>query len=317
MAMMWRTARRTYTVAVLAGGDSHERAVSLASGAQVVPALEAAGHRAELFDPAEIDLVDIPWSRFDVCFIALHGGAGEDGRIQQQLERLKVPYTGSGPVASHLAMSKSSAKERFFLSRVPTLAYLLFQANDPIEDVVAGVSHLGFPLVIKPDSQGSSLGVGFAESADELAQCVAESSRYDSYLLAERWIDGREFTMAVLGRRLLPRLEIATPRGLFDYNAKYHSGTTEYRFDTGLDFSTISRIEDAALGAATALGATGLVRVDVMLDRHQQPWVLEVNTSPGLTASSMAPKAAAEAGLSLDQLCDWMLLDALKLEVTP
>ncbi len=310
--MVWHASRRSWSVAVLAGGESHERAVSLASGAQVAPALESAGHRVELFDPAEIDLVDIPWHRFDVCFLALHGGAGEDGRVQQQLERLRIPYTGSGPLASHLAMSKSASKERFFLSRVPTLAYLLFHVTDPIEDVAEGVSHLGYPLVIKPDSQGSSLGVGFAESTAELARRVTESSRYDSYLLAERWIDGREFTVTILGRDPLPILEIATPRGLFDYEAKYNCGTTEFRFDTGLDFGVTSRVEDAALGAAAALNTSGLVRVDVMLDRQSQPWVLEVNTIPGLTATSMAPKAAARAGLSLAHLCEWMIEDAIK-----
>jgi D-alanine-D-alanine ligase len=269
-----------------------------------------------MFDPAAIDLTQIPWSRFDACFIALHGGAGEDGRVQKQLESLGVAYTGSGPAASRLAMSKSASKERFLQAGVPTFPYVLFHAADPLDQLVPKLAGLGYPLVIKPDGQGSSLGVGFAQSTDELAERIAESRRYDSFVLAEPWIDGREFTVAIVGRRALPLLEIGTPRGFFDYHAKYESGDTEYRFDTGLSAGTRGEILTAAVGAAAALNTAGLVRVDVMLDRELRPWVLEVNTIPGMTDHSLAPKAAAHEGLSLAALCDSLVRDCLLAEVT-
>jgi D-alanine-D-alanine ligase len=314
--MVWKSNHSTYMVAVLAGGDSAERAVSLASGAQVCRALEAAQHTTEMFDPAVTDLAQIPWTRFDACFIALHGGAGEDGRVQQQLESLGVAYTGSGPAASRLAMSKSASKERFLQAGVPTLPYLLFHAADPLEQIAPKLAALRYPLVIKPDGQGSSLGVGFAHSVEELPERIAESRQYDPFVLAEPWIDGREFTVAILGRRPLPLLEIGTPRGFFDYHAKYESGTTEYRFDTGLSAGTTAEILTAAVGAATSLDTAGLVRVDVMLDRDRRPWVLEVNTIPGLTDHSLAPKAAAHENLDLPALCDWMVRDCLRAEVS-
>ncbi|HEX4130977.1 MAG TPA: D-alanine--D-alanine ligase [Pirellulales bacterium] len=308
---MWHNKRWPLSVAVLAGGDSSERAVSLASGREIAEALRTAYHRVERIDPMETPIERIPWQQFDVCFLALHGGSGEDGRVQRQLDQLGVPYTGSGPEASRLAMSKSAAKERFFQRRVPTQPYILFHATEPPADVAAHVTRLGWPLVIKPDSQGSSLGVGFASNTKELEDRVAEGCAFDPFLLAEPWIDGREFTVAVLGREPLPVLEIATPRGLFDYESKYQPSNTEFRFDTGLPAEQVVRLQSIAVSAAAALGTTGLVRVDIMLDRQQRPWVLEVNTLPGMTRMSLAPRAAAKAGLDLVGLCEWMLRDSL------
>ncbi len=171
---------------------------------------------------------------------------------------------------------------------------------------------LGYPLVVKPDSQGSSLGVGFAANVAELAACIAEAGRYDPQLLIEPWIEGREFTVAVMGRQPLPLLEIATPRGWFDYQAKYESDATEYRFETGLPGTTVARLQAIAVAAAAALGTDGLVRVDLMLDRNERPWVLEVNSVPGLTSHSLAPMAAAREGIEFPALCHWMLQDALR-----
>jgi D-alanine-D-alanine ligase len=315
MAMDWHTSDGTLSIAILAGGDSHERAVSLASGAEVTRALQGRGHRVASFDPAKIDLSSIRWDDYQVCFIALHGGAGEDGRVAAQLERLNVPYTGSGPAASRLAMSKSASKERFVQAGVPTLPYILFHESDAPAQIEACAARLGFPLVVKPDSQGSSLGVGFAQRREELATCIAESFEFDAFALAEPWVDGREYTVAVLERRPLPVLEIGTPRGFFDYEAKYHAGTTEYRFDTGLDSQQTVMLETTAVAAAAALSTSGLVRVDIMVDGLGQPWVLEVNTIPGLTRTSLAPKAAAEGGLDFPSLCEWMIQDALRVEV--
>ena len=301
-------------VAVLAGGDSAERNVSLTSGRAVTRALNFAGHETVLFDPAAIELAEIDWRRFDVCFIALHGGAGEDGRVQSTLESLHVRYTGSGPLASQLAMSKSAAKERFLAAGVPTADYLVFAGGDSLDHAISSAERIGFPLLVKPDRQGSSLGVGFAGDAAELSARVAEARRFDSVVLAERWIDGREFTVAVLGRRALPLLEVVTPRGLFDYEAKYESVLTEYRFDHGLSTAVADRLAAVAVSAAESLDTAGLARVDLMLDRHGLPWVLEVNTVPGLTDHSLAPKAAERQGMNMSDLCSWMIEDVLLAE---
>jgi D-alanine-D-alanine ligase len=300
------------SVAVLAGGQSAERDVSLASGQEVLRALEAGGHRAELLDTFDGPLDAMPLERFDVCFVALHGGYGEDGRLQSELERRAIPYTGSSPAASRVAMSKSASKERFFGSGVPTLPFFLYHVTDRIQQLADSVAQLGYPVVVKPDNQGSSLGVGLARDADELATAVAASSRYGADILAELHVSGREFTVAVLDRRPLPLLEIITPEPLFDYDAKYHSGDTIHQFDPLLPPAKAAQLQHMAVAAAATLETRGLVRVDLLLDAAGCPWVLEVNTVPGMTRTSLAPKAAAQAGLDMTALCDWMLADALE-----
>jgi D-alanine-D-alanine ligase len=298
-------------VAVLAGGVSAEREVSLASGRQVVSSLAQRGHDVESFDPASRDLASIPWDHFDVGFIALHGGAGEDGRVQAELESWGVPFTGSGSVAASLAMSKSSAKARMLAAGVPTLPYAGFAVDEPRAFVADRVAGLGYPVVVKPDAQGSSLGVGFAADVGELDMCIDDAGYYSTQMLAEPWINGREFTVAVLGRKPLPILEIATPRGLFDFEAKYRCASTEYRFETGLPPEIADRLRSIASASAEALGTAGLARVDLMLSLAGDPWVLEVNTVPGMTDHSLAPMAAEHAGMNFADLCDWMLHDAL------
>ena len=214
-------------------------------------------------------------------------------------------------------MSKSASKERFFLAGVPTQPYVLLHESDTPQDAAAKVPGLGYPVVVKPDAQGSSIGLGHADSPEELATAFSAARVYDPFVLVEPWIDGREFTVAVLGRRPLPLLEIATPRGMFDYEAKYSDDATQYRVDTGLPEAVAARLEQAAVAATAALGTAGLARVDLMLDRALRPWVLEVNTVPGMTDHSLAPQAAAWAGLELHALCDWMVRDCLALEVVP
>jgi D-alanine-D-alanine ligase len=298
-------------IAVLAGGESPERAISLESGDYAAAALAEAGHAVECFDPADTDLAAIPWCQFDACFIALHGGPGEDGRLQRRLDLLTIPYTGSGPAACRLAMSKSASKERFLQAGVPTPPYVLFHATDLTQLVAAKVDPLGYPLVVKPDSQGSSLGVVRVGEPAQLGAALAESRRYDPFVIAEPCIRGREFTVALLGRRPLPLLEIVAPGGIFDYEAKYASVTTEYGFETGLSDEKTSQLVDAALAAAESLGTRGLVRVDLMLDLQANPWVLEVNTAPALAPHSLVGRAAARASFDLVDLCDWMVRDAL------
>ncbi len=343
--------RRNFRVVVLAGGVSAERQISLASGASVAQALREAGHRTLVVDPLDVELDQVDWQRFDGCFLSLHGGAGEDGRIQRQLADRGVRFTGSDAAASRAAMSKSSAKARFERAGLPTPKYVLIPgppANGPLkkavsgvlgataglsssvfreflsftagqassgtrhaEQIAAAVDRLGYPLVIKPDSQGSSLGVGLARGADELAALLPNSSRFGWPLLAEQYIAGREFTVTVLGRRPLPPLEIVGCKGIFDYDSKYSGNATEYHTPTDLRPITLQKLQSTALHAAVALGTAGMVRVDLILDGDGQVWVLEVNTLPGMTAKSLSPRAALQIGWKMADLCDWILRDAI------
>ena len=308
---MDRMSARPLRVAVLAGGQSPERDVSLASGRRVAAALAAAGHEVTVVDPARSDLGQLDRADYDGCFIALHGGAGEDGRIQRRLARRRIPFTGSGPTASALAMSKSAAKRRFHRFGIPTPEHVVLDPSEPPEAMLARAATLGFPLVVKPDAQGSSLGVGIAASPDDLPARVRESSHYGGVVLAERRVFGRELTVSVLDRRPLPPLEIVCREPVFDYQSKYSSELIEYQFDTGLGPMKTKELQATAAAAAAALGTSGLVRVDLMVDSRLRVWVLEVNTVPGMTEHSLAPMAARQAGIAMPELCDWILRDGL------
>jgi D-alanine-D-alanine ligase len=281
----------------------------------VIRALRAAGHRVRPVDNASVALAEIPWSRYDACFLALHGGAGEDGRVQAELDRLGVAYTGSDPAACRLAMSKSASKERFRQSGVPTPEYVLAHASDPVEQLAHKVAPLGYPLVIKPDGQGSSLGVSIARNPAELVSATFLSQRYEPYIVAERFVAGREFTVGIIDHEPLPAIEIMHDHEFFDYDAKYESLSTRYRVATQLPQNLADRITAAAIAASEALGTRGACRVDLRLDEQLQPWVLEVNTTPGLTEHSLLPMAAQAAGMSLSELCERMVQAALAAEV--
>jgi len=296
-------------VAVLLGGDSPEREISLASGTCVASALRSAGHRVETIDPAGVELPHVDWQQFDVAFIALHGGAGEDGRVQKTLDTLGVPYTGSGPAASALAMCKSAAKQRWVETGVPTPDFVLAHAVEPVGTLIDRAHELGYPLIVKPDNQGSSLGVSLVHNVDQLVHAVADCRHYDPCTLAERYVAGREFTVALLGSRPLPLIEVVTGGTVFDYDAKYHhdGSPTKLCLDTGLSDEQIDLIEQTAAAAAESLGTDGLVRVDLMIASDGRPFVLELNTSPGMTDQSLVPLAAAHAGLSMPELCDYLV----------
>jgi D-alanine-D-alanine ligase len=294
-------------IVVFAGGDSAEREVSLASGKQVAIALSLAGYQPCLVDPANADVGSLDWHGIDVCFIALHGGAGEDGRIQRRLDEIGVIYTGSGAKASRLAMSKSGAKRRFATCGVPTLPF----AELDVDGKCGQLPGLQFPLVVKPDGQGSSLGVSIARGPDQLKDCVQAAARYDAKIIVESYICGREFTVSLLGRQPLPLIEVIAPQPIFTYNAKYSERKTQYRFDSGLPAHIEAEIYRAAVAAADAIGTEGLVRADLMLDEEDRPWVLEVNTIPGMTDHSLAPRAALAAGITMPILVDWMVRDAI------
>ena len=307
-------------IALLAGGESTEREVSFASGQQVALALALAGYEPVLIDPAEKNLRDVDWPSFDCCFVALHGGGGEDGRVQAELETIGIPYTGSDPNACRLAMSKSGAKRQFEACGVPTLPHIAFECRDfstaaAMEKLANRLASLQYPLVIKPDGHGSSLGVQIAHEPSDLPSCLCAAAEFDSDLTAETWIDGREFTIALLGRDPLPMIEIVMPQQVFSYEAKYASAKTPYRFDSGLSPDLARKMYQIAIAAAESLRTASLVRVDFMLDRLDNPWVLELNTIPGMTARSMAPRAAGAAGFDMPALVDWMIRDAMRRHV--
>jgi D-alanine-D-alanine ligase len=301
-----------YRVAVLLGGNSSEREVSLRSGAAVAAAMRKGGHTVETIDPALTPLAAVDWKRFDVCFLALHGGEGEDGRIQQWLEDRGVAYTGSGPAASRAGMSKSTAKELFRRHSVPTPDFFLVDETEDLDATSRKVTQFGLPVILKPDHEGSSIGVGLVRNLADLPARLAESRRYDPLVVIERFIVGRELTVAVLDRQSLPVVEIVGKPDVFDYQSKYANDEIECRFDLDLPPMKVQEVQQVAVGAMAATGATGLARVDVMLDAQGRPWALEVNTVPGMTDHSVAPKAAAATGMDLSALCDWILSDALR-----
>ena len=293
-----------WTIAVLAGGESAERSISLESGRNVARALTARGHHVHEIDPASVDFVSLDWSGTDCVFFALHGAGGEDGQLQELLERAGVPFTGSSAVVSRLAFSKSAAKERFLQHHVPTPAFVLIHESDDAAEISRKARQLGFPLVVKPDSQGSSLGVTVVETEESLPAALAECFHYDRFGLLESLVDGPEFTRGLLDQTPLPLMQIETDRPFFDYTAKYSDGQSACCFEFAQPTNVIRAIETAADGAAAALGTTGLARVDLRLDRYGQPWVLEVNTIPGLTDHSLVPQAAEHAGIGFGPLCE-------------
>jgi len=273
--------------------------------------LSERGHDAIALDPAEVDLESYDWHAVDACFIALHGPGGEDGRVQQVLERLRMPYTGSGPAACRLAMSKSASKERFLQVGVPTPEYVLFHQADRADDIASKAAGLGYPLFLKPDSQGSSVGVSLVQGPDELPAALAACFEVQPFGLLERRIVGRELTATILDSQVLPLLEIISARTFFDYEAKYHDAQTRYTFELGLPEVLEREIGKTARAAAEVLGTRGLCRVDLMLDDACRPWVLEVNTVPGLTDHSLAPMAARRAGISFGELCERLVRECL------
>lgn len=307
-----RFTRGPLSVALLTGDDSPQRAVSLASGRAAETALLAAGHTVEVFDLAETALDDIPWEAFDLAFLALQGGRGEDGRLQAELTARDICFTGSDAEASRLATNKSSAKERFWQAGLPTPPYLLATHSGLPAHVLARAKDFGPTWAVKPENQSASIGLTRVDDFSRLRQAIAVACQYNGYALVEPWIAGREFSITVLGRECLPMIEVRTSRVGFDYLAKHHDEATEYRFDTDLPKPLVAQLEQRAMFACRALDTAGLARVDLILDAERRPWILEVNTLPGLSERCLAPKAAEQIGWNLAHLVDWMLADALR-----
>lgn len=287
-------------ITVLAGGPSAEREVSLRSGAGVASALRSLGHAVTEVDPRDGTFA-LP-QKTDVVFLALHGTYGEDGTVQQQLENLRVPYTGCGVEASRIAFDKVLTKQRCVDAGVPTAKFLVVDS-----DKTPWPMGWQPPLVVKPVRQGSSVGLQFVERVSEWSAALRESLRYDSQLLVEERIVGRETTVGILGELPLPIVEVRPKAGAYDYRNKYTAGCTEYFCPAEFDEAATRRIQAAALGAFRAVGGRDYSRVDVMVRPNGDPVVLEVNTLPGMTETSLLPKAAAAVGIAYPELCRRMI----------
>ena len=287
-------------VAVLLGGKSAEREVSLKSGGMVLKALRAKGVDAHAFDPKERDFESLVKERFERVFIALHGRFGEDGTVQGILEWLRIPYTGSGVLASALAMDKLRTKRIWQAEGLPTAPYAVLTKES---DLKAVARRLGMPLFVKPANEGSSVGMTKVKRAADLDEAFSLAVNYDPVVIAEKFIDGPELTVAILGEQVLPIIRIETPREFYDYEAKYIANDTRYLIPCGLPKAKEKQLQELCLKAFRALGCTGWGRVDLMLDRRGKPYLLEINTSPGMTDHSLVPMAARAVGLSYEDLC--------------
>lgn len=296
-------------VAVLLGGSSAERDISLLSGGGVLTALQSQGVDAHAFDPAERELAELKHEGFARCFIALHGRHGEDGTVQGALELLGVPYTGSGVMASAIAMDKVMTKRIWLADGLPTPRYVwLAPDRQDRAQVQAVPDELGLPLIVKPPREGSSIGVSKVQGYSDMADAVALSAKYDPDVLCEEFIDGAEVTCPVLGQgagaQALPVIRIAAPEGAYDYQNKYFTDVVKYHVPSGLDAALEAEIQRIVVQAYRTLGCRGWGRADLMIrKRDNQPFLLEMNTSPGMTSHSLVPMSAKAAGISYEQLC--------------
>lgn len=292
-------------VAVLMGGHSAEREVSLKSGNAVLAALKAGGVEAYGLDVGNDVVAQLRQASCDRVFIALHGRGGEDGRLQGALETLGIPYTGTGVLGSALGMDKLRTKKLWLGAGIPTPPFVVLESGfDP--SVV--VQHVGLPLIIKPVTQGSSIGMTKVAEAKDIPAAFELARRYDPVVMAERWVTGKEYTATILLGQALPLIRLETPRGFYDYEAKYLANDTRYICPCGLPGQDEERIQRLALKAFTEVGCSGWGRVDVMCDAAGAPWFLEVNTVPGMTDHSLVPMAARAVGLTFEELC-WRILE--------
>ena len=286
-------------VAVLMGGLSAEREISLISGHAVYEALRKAGIDAYEIDVDKDILMKLAEGHFDRAFIALHGRGGEDGVIQGALEIMNIPYTGSGVIGSALAMDKSRTKRIWQSAGLPTPGFV--EINESTDWDSVG-EQLGFPLMVKPVHEGSSLGASKVEEAGELEIAWKSASKFDDRVMAEQWITGREYTVPILEDNVLPMIRLETPRQFYDYEAKYKSDSTRYICPCGLETSQEEYYGQIAMDAFNTIGASGWGRIDMMVDEQDQPWLIEVNTVPGMTSHSLVPMSASQAGIDFGEL---------------
>jgi len=294
-------------VAVLMGGPSAEREISLISGRAVLDALRSRGVDAHAFDPAERELMELKRERFARVFIALHGRFGEDGTVQGALEVLGIPYTGSGVMASALAMDKWRTKLVWMACGIPTPRFVMATGTTSWDRVER---EFGMPVIVKPAREGSTIGLTKVERSADFTAAYALAARYDNLVIAEEFIDGQELTASILGERALPLVRIEAPQGNYDYQNKYFTDDTKYFCPSGIDAGIEEEIRALTLKSFRVLGCRGWGRADVILRADGTYSFLEMNTSPGMTGHSLVPMAAKAAGLSYADLCVKILEDA-------
>jgi D-alanine-D-alanine ligase len=292
-------------VAVMLGGDSSEREISLLSGNAVLAALKRRGVDAHAFDPRDQALAKLLEEKFDRVWIALHGPGGEDGTLQGALEYLGVPYTGSGVTGSAIGMDKLRTKRLAKAIGVPTAEYVVLRSK---QDLEVAIERLGIPLIVKPATQGSSVGMSKVERAADLPAAYEAAAQIESSVFAESWVTGKEYTVALLQGRALPSIRIETPKSFYDYEAKYFRDDTRYFCPSGLSDPAEQHLANLAVAAFEAVAADGWGRADFMMDPTGRPLLLEVNTVPGMTDHSLVPMAARAAGIDFDELV-WRVLE--------
>lgn len=297
--------RKFGQVALVVGGESGEREVSLKGGRAVAAAMEELGIQYSLVDGPRRLLEHVAAGHYDRVFNLLHGRGGEDGTLQGALSIYGVPVTGSGVLASALTMDKLQSKRVFAACGLPTPAWAVARRADDFEAILQSMAP---PLFVKPAREGSSLGMSRVTKAEALEPALVKALEHDETVLVEQMIHGPEYTAAILGNRVLPLIRLETPREFYDYQAKYESGDTQYRCPCGLDQDSEARLAELCLRAFDVLGASGWGRVDLMVDEDGQPWLLEVNTTPGMTDHSLMPMAAKAAGIEFEELV-WRILE--------
>lgn len=297
-------------VAVMFGGNSAEREVSLMSGKAVLDGLLANGIDAHAFDPKQLSLNELTTKKFDRVFNVLHGRGGEDGALQGALDFLKIPYTGSGVLGAALSMDKIKTKQVWMSLGLPTAKFGIINDLDNI-DYQTLLDDLGGVIMVKPANEGSSIGMAKVDNVVELKNAIDIAQGFDQDILLEQWIDGDEYTVAILGDAALPAIHMTTPNDFYDYQAKYQSNETQYHCPCGLPDEDELQLKSIALNAFKAVNAKGWGRVDFMRGKDEQWYLLEVNTVPGMTTSSLVPKAAKQAGIEFNQLVKNILIQTI------
>jgi D-alanine-D-alanine ligase len=301
-------------VAVMMGGLSREREISLKTGKAISKALIEKGYTVTAIDVREDLPEKLVKEKIECAFLALHGRFGEDGTIQGMLELMKIPYTGSGVLASALAMHKIMSKKFFLYESIPTPRFEVFQREEIKKDLPKKIS-LPLPVIVKPAREGSTIGVSIVQKEEELGPALKEAGEYDEEILVEEFMKGKEITVGILEDIPLPIIEIVPKSGFYDYHSKYTKGETQYILPARISREKYLYAQEISLKAFQTLGCSGVARVDLMTDEHENPFVIDVNTMPGMTETSLLPKAASYAGIPFEDLVERILLGAsLKME---